>query len=142
MIFGQPAIPPSIRTTLREQIELAAPAHRIYQALLDAKQFASFSRRPATIDAKPGGESSLFGGTIEARILELVPDRRIVEAWRSKAWEPGQYSIVRFDLKESGHHTEVTLEQKGFPEGEYSSLGSGWERHYWRPLKTFLAKAQ
>ncbi|MFZ0321780.1 MAG: SRPBCC domain-containing protein, partial [Candidatus Sulfotelmatobacter sp.] len=52
------------RTSLHEDIELKSTPERIYEALLDAKQFATFSGMPATIDPKAGGAFSMFGGQI------------------------------------------------------------------------------
>lgn len=127
------------RTSLLQQIEIKADPHRIYSALLDAGQFASFTGAPAQIDARPGGRFTLFGGRIEGCTLELTPDERIVQAWRPADWEPGLYSNVRFTLKPAGASTIITLNHSGFPEGDFDHLSSGWHEHYWEPLKKFLA---
>jgi activator of HSP90 ATPase len=127
------------RTALHEDIELKATPQRIYEALLDAKQFAAFSGTPATIDPKEGGAFSMFGGQIIGRTIELVRNQRIVQAWRPSHWDPGIYSIVEFQLKPQSSGTLVALDHKGFPEGEFDHLESGWHAHYWEPLKKFLA---
>ena len=87
------------RTSLHEDINIKASPQRIYDALLDAKQFAAFTGRPAEIDPKAGGAFSLFGGLIAGRNIELVPNQRIVQAWRPTHWAPGIYSIVKFELQ-------------------------------------------
>ena len=74
---------------------------------------------PATIDATAGGAFSTFGGLIEGRNIELIPNQRIVQAWRPTHWDPGVYSIVRFELKPKGSETTVVLDHTGFPEGEF-----------------------
>jgi activator of HSP90 ATPase len=127
------------RTSLHEEIDIRSGPQRIYEALLDAKQFAAFSGAPAEIDRKEGGAFSMFGGQIVGRNIELVVNQRIVQAWRPTHWEPGVYSIVAFVLKPQGSGTLVALEHKGFPEGEFDHLESGWHAHYWEPLKKFLA---
>jgi hypothetical protein len=53
------------RTSLHQEIDYKVHAQRIYEILLDAKQFAAFTGMPADIDAKPGGAFSLFGGMSE-----------------------------------------------------------------------------
>jgi len=73
------------------------------------------------------------------RQLELVPNQRIVQAWRVVDWKPGDYSIARFELTEQGSQTKVNFEHKGFPAGTAEHLASGWEEHYWEPLRKFLA---
>jgi activator of HSP90 ATPase len=127
------------RTSLHKEVVYNASPQRIYDALLDSKQFAAFSGMPAEIDSKAGGAFSLFGGMIVGRIVELVPNQRIVEAWRPTHWDPGYYSIVKFELKLQGPETTLILDHTGFPEGDFDSLDSGWKSHYFEPLKKYLA---
>ena len=125
-------------TALREEEDFAAPPHRVYEALLDEKQFAGFTGAPAKIDRREGGALSLFGGVIVARNVELVPDKRIVQAWRDTAWAAGIYSMLKFELSASGSGTHMVLDQTGFPAGQFSDLDSGWHEHYLAPMKKVL----
>jgi len=134
-----PASPNDPRTSLHQEVELAATASRIEGALLDAKQFAAFTGLAATIDAHEGGAFSLFGGLIVGRNIELVSGQRIVQAWRPTHWNPGVYSIAKFEFRPSGSGTLVVLDHTGFPAGEYDHLSSGWYSHYWDPLKKLFA---
>jgi activator of HSP90 ATPase len=86
-------------TYLHQEIDIKANAQRIYEVLSDSKQFAAFTGMPAEIDPKAGGALSMFGGLIVGRNVELVPNQRIVQAWRPASWDPGVYSIVKFELK-------------------------------------------
>ena len=123
-----------------QEFELQAPADRVYRALIDSKQFSAFTGgAPANIDAKPGGEFSGFGGMITGRILELVPNERIVEAWRAGNWDAGAYSVVTFKLKSQGNKTKLVLEQRGHPDGTDEHLKAGWPKMYFDPLKEFLS---
>ena len=126
-------------TYLHQEVDIKAGRQRIYDALLDSKQFTSFSGAPAEINREAGGTFSMFGGLIVGRNVELVPRERIVQAWRPAAWEPGVYSLVKFELKELGPQTRVVLDHTGFPEGHFRSLDYGWHAHYWEPLKKFVA---
>jgi len=127
------------RTSLHQEIDLKASPQRIYDVLLDSKQFGAFTSMPADIDPKVGGAFATFGGQIVGRNVELVPNQRIVQAWRPASWDPGVYSIVRFELKAQGSGAKVVLDHTGFPEGNYDHLTEGWSLHYWEPLKKFLA---
>ena len=126
------------RTSLHQEIELKAPPQRIYEIILDSKQFAAFTGMPATIDPAAGGAFSMFGGMIVGRNVELIPSQRIVQAWRPTHWDPGVYSVVKFELKPQGSGTMLILDHTGFPEGEYDSLFKGWGLRYWDPLKKYL----
>lgn len=127
------------RTSLHQEVDYKAHPQRIYEILLDAKQFVAFTGMPADIDAEPGGAFSLFGGMIVGRNVELVPNERIVQAWRPASWDPGIFSIVRFQLKSQDSGCEVILDHTGFPAGLYDHLSEGWKSHYWEPLTKYLA---
>ncbi len=127
------------RTSLHQEVDLKASPQRIYEVLLDSKQFAQFTKMPAQIDPKAGGAFSLFGGLIVGRNIELVQSRRIVQAWRPINWGPGIYSMVKFELKPKASDTIVVLDHTGFPEGDFDHLYPGWPLRYWEPLKKFLA---
>jgi activator of HSP90 ATPase len=125
---------------------------RVYEALTDAKQFdkaielsgvmkggmpPGFSK-PTEISHVVGGTFALFGGYITGRHIELVPDQRIVQAWRVGNWHPGIYSIARFELVEQGSGTKIVFDHTGFPKGRGADLASGWKEHYWEPLQKLL----
>ena len=131
----------STRTSLHQEIELHASPQRLYEALLDARQFAAFSGESAQIGREEGSAFSMFGGVIVGRNVELVPGQRIVQAWRPNHWAPGIYSIVRFELKARDALATLILDHTGFPEGQFANLNYGWGLKYWDPLKKFLAKA-
>jgi activator of HSP90 ATPase len=125
---------------IHQEISVAAPSSRIYEALTDGAQFSKMTGgAPAEIDASAGGSFSCFGGMITGRIIECVPGERLVQAWRAKPWEAGVYSIVRFELRSEGKGTRVVLDHTGYPEGQGEHLDKGWHANYWEPLRTLLS---
>ena len=105
--MGSPKTPEAIH---QETIFKASPK-RIYEALTDAQPFqkvvllsgAMKSLRPyqkaGAISREPGGAFSIFGAFIVGRQIELVPNQRIVQAWREISWPLGIYSIAKFELE-------------------------------------------
>jgi activator of HSP90 ATPase len=130
--------PASTSLSIHQEVDLKASAQRVYEALLDAKQFNAFSGLPTEIHREAGGDFSLFGGHIVGRNIELVPNQRIVQAWRVVDWPEGAYSIVKFELKAQGSGTRVILDHKGFPEGLKDHLAQGWKGHYWDSLTKYF----
>jgi activator of HSP90 ATPase len=131
--------------SIRQEVNIEASPKRIYDALLDAKRFSAFTGAPAEIDPKSGGAFSCFGGVIIGRNIELLPDQRIVQAWRVAVWPDGLYSIVKFELQPQGSETRLVLDHVGFPEEMRAHLNGeeadgGWHRRYWEPLKKYLAQ--
>jgi activator of HSP90 ATPase len=123
---------------IHQEIDLNASPQKVYEALLDSKQFAEFSGRPAEISRDVGGAFSLFKGHIIGRNLELVPNQRIVQAWRVVTWPESAWSIARFDLKPNGTGTHVVFDHIGFPEGLRDHLAQGWDENYWSLLKKYF----
>jgi|SRR6516162_8042123 activator of HSP90 ATPase len=124
--------------TIHQEIDFTASPQQLYEALLDSKQFAAFSGRPAEINRDVGGTFSLFKGHIIGRNLDLIPNERIVQAWRVVTWPEGAYSIVRFELKPQGSGTRLVFDHTGFPEGLHDHLAAGWEENYWSLLKKYF----
>ena len=123
---------------IHQEVDFSTEAKQLYEALLDTSKFTAFSGRPAEIKGEVGGACSLFGGHIIARNLELIPNKRIVQAWRVVTWPEGVYSIARFDFKAQGSGTHLVFEHTGFPEGLHDHLAEGWEQNYWALLKKYF----
>jgi activator of HSP90 ATPase len=125
-------------TTIHQEVDFKASPQRIYEALLDAKQFSAFTKDTAEIEPQPGGAFKLFGGVIQGRNIELAPNQRIVQAWRPAFWPPGVYSIVKFELVPQGAGTRLILDHAGFSEDKWEGLNDGWPARYWEPLRKYL----
>jgi activator of HSP90 ATPase len=128
-------------TAIHQEVDFKTPPARIYEVLLDAKQFSAFTKDTAEIQARPGGAFKLFGGVIEGRNIELVPSQRIVQAWRPKYWAAGVYSIVKFELVAHDSGTRIILDHTGFTEDTWKGLNEGWPMRYWDPLHKYLEHA-
>jgi activator of HSP90 ATPase len=135
----------------QENVFKARP-NRVYEALTDTKQFneitkisaakeprISLEKAPTEISRAVGGAFTLFGGIIMGRHVELVPNQRIVQAWREFNWAPGVYSLVKFELVAEGDGTRIVFDHTGFPVGNADHLAAGWKTHYWEPMAKFLA---
>ena len=138
--------------SIHQEAVINASRKRVYEALTDAGQFneitkiaaardqaISLEKSPTVLSPDVGGAFSLFGGIIIGRQIELVPNTRIVQAWRVSYWDPGAYSIAKFELVEQGSGTKIVFDHTGFPKGDAETLASGWKAHYWEPLAKFLA---
>ncbi len=125
---------------IHQEIVFDAPPARVYRALTDAAEFAHWSGAPAEIEARDGGRFVSFGVFILGRNVELIPERRIVQAWRVFDWAEGVYSIARFELTAEGDGTRLKFDQDGVPETAAPHVDRGWGHKYWEPLKKYLAE--
>ena len=136
---------------IHQEVNFSVARKRIYEALLDTKQFddmmrlipsmqtANLGNSPTQISRELGGSFTLFRGHIIGRHVEFVPNQRIVQAWRVVDWDPGVYSIAKFELHEQGSGTRLVFDHTGFPVGLAKHLADGWKEHYWEPLQKYLA---
>jgi activator of HSP90 ATPase len=138
--------------SIHQEVMLKAEPARVYGALMDAKEFQQVvllsaavksgmvqTTVPAEISRAAGGAFRLFGGHISGRHIELIPNERIVQAWRAGDWAIGTYSIARFELAKDGTGTRLMFDHTGFPVGQAEHLADGWKGNYWEPLEKFLA---
>ena len=138
---------------IHQEVVFKAIRRRVYEALTDAKQFNKVvmlsaamqsgmapAGKPVELSPEAGGAFSAFGGYITGRNVELVPNERIVQAWRAASWGSGQYSIARFELTEQGSGTKLIFDHTGFPPGQGAHLAEGWKTNYWEPLEKYFAQ--
>ena len=138
--------------TIHQTVVFKTSRKRVYEALIDEKVFdkvvksseamqsgMSLGKNPTQISREVGGTFALFGGYILGRHIELVPEERIVQAWRVASWEAGVYSIARFVLSDEAGNAKLVFDHTGFPNGQGAHLASGWKGNYWAPMEKVLA---
>ncbi|HYL69331.1 MAG TPA: SRPBCC domain-containing protein [Candidatus Limnocylindria bacterium] len=129
---------------IHQEVVIKASRARVYQALTDAKQFSkvtdfSMPGVSTAISPEVGGTFSLFGGYISGRHIEMVPNERLVQAWRTQKFDPGIFTIANFQLHEEGAATKLVFDQTAIPQGHAEHLAEGWKSHYWEGLQKYLA---
>ncbi|HUJ71719.1 MAG TPA: SRPBCC family protein [Verrucomicrobiae bacterium] len=124
---------------IKHQVVICAPPARVFEALMDSRKHAAFTGERASISRRVGSAFRCYGSYITGFNLEIDPGKRIVQAWRSRDWPKGAYSIVTFALsKMAGGKTKLRFTQVGVPAGDYARKNTGWRTHYWEPLKRYL----
>jgi len=141
----------NINAAIHQEVVFKASPARVYHALTDPREFdkivllsgalqaMALKNTPAEISSAPGGPFAVFGGYITGRQLELLPNTRIIQVWRSASWPPHIHSIARFELTEHSDGTKLFFDHTGFPNSDAVSLATGWQQHYWEPLAKVLA---
>jgi len=117
------------------------PANKeaIYNAWLDGEKHAKMTNTgTATAGTKVGDAFTAHDGYISGKNIELVPNTKIVQTWRSTEFEDSEEDSiieVRFEDKDGG--TLVTLTHSNLPPhgGQYES---GWKAYYFEPMKEYF----
>jgi uncharacterized protein YndB with AHSA1/START domain len=126
--------------TIRQTVTFKAGPRAVYEALMDSRRHAAFTGMPARIDRRPGGRFTAYGSYLEGVTIELVPNKKIVQFWRSRNWPPYHYSTVTFALSPVRGGTRLRFTQEGVPNSDYRAKQSGWVSSYWGKMKAFLER--
>ncbi len=121
--------------------KIPASAKEIYEAWLDSKKHGEMTGSTATVTPDVGGKFSAWDGYIEGTTIELEPNKRIVQVWRSSDFPEGAPDSrveITFEQAETG--TKVTIKHTNIPEGQGQDFKDGWNEFYFDPMKAYFKK--
>ncbi len=121
--------------TLTKIYEIHASAEDVYNALTKVNIIKKWSGSEAEMDLKPGGEFSLWDGSIIG-INRSISKTQLVQDWKEENW--GRHSRVTFNISEKEGITLLELIHEGIPEKSYDAIDDGWDAYYLKPLKELL----
>lgn len=123
--------------TISEMIP-AKPAE-IYEAWLSSEGHAAMTGSPAKVDGRVGGKFSAWDGYIFGETLELTPNQRIIQTWRTSEFpDEAPDSHLEILLEEILGGTKITLIHSQMPEDQVESYRQGWEDFYFKPMKAYF----
>ena len=124
---------------VHQVVQLAAPPRKVYDAYLDSARHSRFTGQRARMSRKEGGAFTAGDSYISGYNLELVPARRIVQAWRASEWPQGVFSVLRLELAPRASGTRLVVDHVGIPDAFRDGVDSGWHEFYWEPMQRFFA---
>jgi uncharacterized protein YndB with AHSA1/START domain len=125
--------------TIQVSALVSAKPEQVYAAWLDSAAHGKMTGSEALIDPTVHGRHSAWGGYIVGETLELDPDRRIVQSWRTSEFPEGSADsrvVVTFD--EEGGQTRVTIAHSEIPEGQGARYEAGWSEFYFQPMTAYF----
>jgi len=128
-------------TVIEQTVAFSATPAKLYELFMDSAKHTAATGMPAKISRKVGGKWSAFSGMILGKNLSLIPNRMIVQSWRSAEWkkaDPDSVLVVSFEKTANGG-AQVHLVHVGVPEYDHAGVTQGWVKFYWEPWKTYLA---
>ncbi len=125
--------------SIRVSSTLPTDPARIYQAWLDSGLHSAFTGGKAQIDPRVGGRFTTWDGYIEGTTLELEPNRRIVQSWKSSDFpQYSGFSRIEVILTPLNGATELTVIHTDIPEGLGDKFRQGWKEHYFDPMQRYF----
>lgn len=127
--------------TIKQKVKFKAPPEEIYSLLTDSKKYEAVTGKKAKIGKTAGAPFSVYGGQATGIIVELVRNKRIVQAWQGHSFPDGIFSMATFNLKPSSDGgTEMVLIHRGVPKEMIPFIEQGWRKYNWDPIKKYLAQ--
>ena len=126
--------------TITIAAHLPAKPGRLYRMYLDHKQHAAFTGAPVKIAARAGARFEAFGGALSGTILQLVPERLIVQSWRSSEFGKRDLDstlVLSFWPDRRGGRIELT--HVNVADSDFAGVSEGWNKYYWIPWREYLA---
>ena len=129
--------------TIKQRVKFKADPATIYDLLADSRKHSAFTGKSAVISRKIGGTFALGKSNGESDItginVDLVPGRRIVQAWRHRKFPEGIFSMAAVTLKPTADGgTELVLTHRGVPKDLIPDTEQAWRDQYWHRMKAYL----
>lgn len=120
---------------------LPARPERLYEMYIDPVLHAAFTGAPVTIGTDAGAPFRAFNGAIWGSILHVVPNRLIVQRWRSVNFpEDAIDSTLTLSFWPEGREGRIELVHANVPEEDFAGVSEGWTKFYWNPWRAYLSR--
>jgi len=124
---------------MSDQIEVsgvvAASPAKVYAAWLSSAGHTAMTGAAAEATYQAGGRFHAWDGYITGQNLELLPNRRIVQSWRTTEFAEGDPdSRLEILLEPEGSGTRITFRHTNIPAGQGAGYEKGWREFYLAPM--------
>jgi uncharacterized protein YndB with AHSA1/START domain len=122
--------------TIKHRVRFKIPPETIYDLLADSRGRSEITGKKAFLSDKVGGAFSTDGGDVTGVNVDLVPGRRLVQAWRRRDFPEGIYSMAAITLEPTASGgTELVLTHRGVPKHLLDEIEDYWRSVYWAPMR-------
>ncbi|MBE0526389.1 MAG: SRPBCC domain-containing protein [Candidatus Thorarchaeota archaeon] len=124
---------------LKLSVTILAEPEDVYCAWLDSKKHSDMTGSEAIVDPKINGGFTAWDGYIEGITIEMEPNNRIVQKWRTTGFpSDSPDSIVEILFEGSKNGTKMILIHTEIPEGQSEEYKKGWKDFYFDPMKAYF----
>jgi len=120
---------------------LPATPEKVFEAWLSSGGHSAMTGSPAKVEPRVGGAFTAWDGYITGKTLEMKPNSRIVQAWRtSELSDESPDSRLEILLEPTKKGTKLTLIHSNIPDDQADSYEGGWDDNYFKPMKEYFGK--
>jgi activator of HSP90 ATPase len=127
--------------SLKLSTTLPVSAETLYRSWLNSKAHSAFTGAEAKASSKVNGKFSAWDGYISGKNLELVPNKKIVQSWRTSEFPSNAPdSILEVTFEEKNGKTKLSLYHHGLQKGDAKKYTSGWKQFYFEPMTEYFSE--
>lgn len=127
--------------TIKQRVRFKASPAAVYELLADSRKHSAVTGRQATISRRIGGTFSAAGNDVSGVNVDLVPGKRIVQAWRHRRFPEGIFSMAAVTLTPTADGgTELVLTHRGVPKDLIPETERAWREQYWSRIRAYLER--
>jgi activator of HSP90 ATPase len=125
--------------TIQQSVRLPASPKELFDTYLDSKKHSAVTGGKARISRKAGAKFTAWNGALSGRNLQIVPNRLIVQAWRSVHFKRSDLdSILILEFSKAPGGGRLDLVHVNVPPQDHKGVKGGWPKYYWKPWKKYL----
>ncbi len=130
-------------SAIQQRVKFNASPARLFKLYMDSRRHSAATHAKAVVSRRPGGRFSAFDGMITGKMLAIVSNHMIVQAWRAKHWKKTDLdSTLVLTFREIKRGAQIDLVHVNVPEHDHNGVKKGWVRYYWKPWRAYLAKGK
>jgi activator of HSP90 ATPase len=129
-----------MKPPIEQSVKFNCPPRVLFELYMDSAKHSVATGSKAKISRKVGGTFKAFEGALSGRNLLIVPNKLIVQSWRStsfKAGDPDSILVLEFEKAPGG--SQVHMVHVNVPSHDHKGVTKGWPKFYWKPWKAHLA---
>lgn len=126
--------------TIQQSVRFAATPAQLFEMYMDSAKHSAATGGKAKLSRKVGGTFTAWNQMLRGRNLVIVPNRVVVQTWRSINFKPGDPdSILILEFSQAPGGARVDLVHVNVPGQDHQGVTKGWPQYYWKPWKKYLA---
>jgi len=132
-----------MKPRIEQSVKFPCSPEMLFEMYMDSAKHSASTGARAQITRRAGGRFTAFDGALRGRNLLIVPNRMVVQAWRSTAFKPDDPdSILVLEFSNAPGGACVHMVHVNVPAQDHQGVSKGWPKFYWKPWKAYLAASK
>ena len=125
---------------IKMEVKLPVPPKVVYDAWLEGSKHAEMTNNPASCEPKVGYKFSAWDKYISGKNVELIPNKKIVQLWRTTDFkESDKDSLLEINIEPTEKGCKLKLIHSEIPDDQ-PDYAEGWKEFYFVPMKEYFSK--